>query len=105
MNPDRLGISGQLLSQAKTERRSVFIGYLPVGFPNVADSLTAMQALVEGHDGLGADIVEIGIVAKRDSWPKKAWIYIAQTDTYIEKDSAINDDVERLRHRATSSLL
>ncbi|AEX48659.1 excinuclease ABC subunit UvrB [Corynebacterium diphtheriae] len=31
--------------------------------------------------------------------------YIAQTDTYIEKDSSINDDVERLRHRATSSLL
>ena len=31
--------------------------------------------------------------------------YIAQTDTYIEKDSAINDEVERLRHSATSSLL
>ena len=31
--------------------------------------------------------------------------YIAQTETYIEKDSSINDDVERLRHRATSSLL
>jgi excinuclease ABC subunit B len=31
--------------------------------------------------------------------------YIAQTDTYIEKDSSINDDVERLRHSATSSLL
>jgi excinuclease ABC subunit B len=31
--------------------------------------------------------------------------YIAQTDTYIEKDSSINDDVERLRHAATSSLL
>mgnify|MGYP000208044307 CR=1 FL=1 len=30
--------------------------------------------------------------------------YIAQTDTYIEKDSSINDDVERLRHSATSSL-
>ena len=28
-----------------------------------------------------------------------------QTDTYIEKDSSINDDVERLRHSATSSLL
>lgn len=27
--------------------------------------------------------------------------YIAQTDTYIEKDSSINDDVERLRHSAT----
>ncbi|AUN40858.1 excinuclease ABC subunit UvrB [Tsukamurella tyrosinosolvens] len=31
--------------------------------------------------------------------------YIAQSDTYIEKDSSINDDVERLRHSATSSLL
>jgi excinuclease ABC subunit B len=31
--------------------------------------------------------------------------YIAQTDTYIEKDSSINDDVERLRHSATYSLL
>ena len=30
--------------------------------------------------------------------------YIAQTDTYIEKDSAINDEIERLRHSATSSL-
>ena len=30
--------------------------------------------------------------------------YIAQTDTYIEKDSAINDDVERLRHRATCDI-
>ena len=31
--------------------------------------------------------------------------YIAQTDTYIEKDSSINEDVERLRHSATSELL
>jgi excinuclease ABC subunit B len=31
--------------------------------------------------------------------------YIPQTDTYIEKDSSINDEVERLRHSATSSLL
>ncbi len=31
--------------------------------------------------------------------------YIAQTDTYIEKDSSINEDVERLRHAATMSLL
>ncbi len=30
--------------------------------------------------------------------------YIASTDTYIEKDSAINDEIERLRHSATSSL-
>ena len=31
--------------------------------------------------------------------------YIAQTDTYIEKDSSINEEVERLRHSATNSLL
>ena len=30
--------------------------------------------------------------------------YIPHTDTYIEKDSAINDEIERLRHSATSSL-
>lgn len=30
--------------------------------------------------------------------------YIAQTDTYIEKDSAINDEIDKLRHSATSAL-
>ena len=30
--------------------------------------------------------------------------YIANTDTYIEKDSAINDEIEKLRHSATSAL-
>ncbi|MDR0890461.1 MAG: excinuclease ABC subunit UvrB [Oscillospiraceae bacterium] len=30
--------------------------------------------------------------------------YIAHTDTYIEKDSSINEEIERLRHSATSSL-
>lgn len=30
--------------------------------------------------------------------------YIPHTDTFIEKDSAINDEIERLRHSATSSL-
>ena len=30
--------------------------------------------------------------------------YIPHTDTYIEKDSSINDEIERLRHSATSSL-
>ena len=31
--------------------------------------------------------------------------YIASTDTYIEKDSSINDEIDRLRHAATASLL
>ncbi len=30
--------------------------------------------------------------------------YLPQTDTYIEKDSSINDEIDRLRHAATSSL-
>ena len=31
--------------------------------------------------------------------------YVAKTDTYIEKDAAINDEIDELRHSATSSLL
>ncbi len=31
--------------------------------------------------------------------------YVAQTDTYIEKDASINDEIDRLRHSATSALL
>lgn len=31
--------------------------------------------------------------------------YVPQTDTYIEKDSSINDEIDELRHAATSSLL
>lgn len=31
--------------------------------------------------------------------------YVPQTDTYIEKDSSINEEVERLRHSSTNSLL
>ena len=31
--------------------------------------------------------------------------YVPRTDTFIEKDSSVNDEVERLRHSATMSLL
>ncbi|MGH2795115.1 MAG: DEAD/DEAH box helicase family protein, partial [Actinomycetota bacterium] len=31
--------------------------------------------------------------------------YVPQTDTYIEKDSSINDEIDRLRHSATAALL
>lgn len=30
--------------------------------------------------------------------------YIAQSDTYIEKDSSVNDEIDKLRHSATASL-
>ena len=29
--------------------------------------------------------------------------YVPQTDTYIEKDASINDEIERLRHSATAA--
>ena len=31
--------------------------------------------------------------------------YVAKTDTYIDKDASINDEIDELRHYATSSLL
>src|SRR5216117_1526139 len=31
--------------------------------------------------------------------------YVPQTDTYIEKDSSVNDEIDRLRHSATAALL
>ncbi len=31
--------------------------------------------------------------------------YMAQSDTYIEKDATVNDEIDRLRHAATSALL
>ena len=31
--------------------------------------------------------------------------YLPSTDTYIEKDSSINDEIDRLRHSATSALM
>src|SRR5439155_26122474 len=31
--------------------------------------------------------------------------YVPQTDTYIEKDSSVNDEIDRLRHSATSAML
>ncbi len=49
--------SGPVLARAKAENRAALIGYLPTGFPDLATSIAAMQAMVEG----GADIVEVGV--------------------------------------------
>src|SRR5438094_5361644 len=42
-------------------------------------------------------------VSYYDSYQPAA--YVPQTDTYIEKDSSINDEIERLRHPATAAIL
>lgn len=57
----RLGNSGTVLAGAKAEGRAALVGYLPVGFPDVAGSIDAMTAIVEGTDGRGVDMVEVGM--------------------------------------------
>ena len=62
----------------------------------------AAQFANELREMLPANAVEY-FVSYYDYYQPEA--YIPQTDTYIEKDSSINDEVERLRHSATNSLL
>jgi tryptophan synthase alpha chain len=57
----RLGVSGRAYAGACAEGRAALVGYLPVGYPDVATSLDAIVALTEGTDGVGCDIVEIGM--------------------------------------------
>ncbi len=62
----------------------------------------AAQLATEFRELLPNNAVEY-FVSYYDYYQPEA--YIAQTDTYIEKDSSINEEVERLRHSATNSLL
>ena len=62
----------------------------------------AAQLANEFRDLLPNNAVEY-FVSYYDYYQPEA--YIPQTDTYIEKDTAINDEVERLRYSATNSLL
>lgn len=62
----------------------------------------AAQMAAEFRDLLPNNAVEY-FVSYYDYYQPEA--YVPQTDTFIEKDSSINDEVERLRHSATNSLL
>ncbi|WP_313277414.1 excinuclease ABC subunit UvrB [Timonella senegalensis] len=62
----------------------------------------AAQLATEFRELLPNNAVEY-FVSYYDYYQPEA--YIAQTDTYIEKDSSINEEVERLRHSATNNLL
>ena len=62
----------------------------------------AAQLATEFRELLPNNAVEY-FVSYYDYYQPEA--YIPQTDTYIEKDSSINEEVERLRHAATASLL
>jgi excinuclease ABC subunit B len=62
----------------------------------------AAQLCAEFRDFFPNNAVEY-FVSYFDYYQPEA--YIAHTDTYIEKDSSVNDEIERLRHSATQSLL
>ncbi|NED93890.1 excinuclease ABC subunit UvrB [Phytoactinopolyspora alkaliphila] len=62
----------------------------------------AAQLANEFRDLLPNNAVEY-FVSYYDYYQPEA--YVPQTDTYIEKDSSINDEVERLRHSTTGSLM
>jgi len=66
------------------------------------NKLLAAQLANEFKELLPNNAVEY-FVSYYDYYQPEA--YVPQTDTFIEKDSSINDEVERLRHSATNSLL
>src|ERR1700722_15730967 len=62
----------------------------------------AAQLCAEFRDFFPKNAVEY-FVSYFDYYQPEA--YIAHTDTYIEKDSSVNEEIERLRHATTQSLL
>jgi excinuclease ABC subunit B len=62
----------------------------------------AAQLCSEFRDFFGQNAVEY-FVSYYDYYQPEA--YIPQTDTFIEKDSSINDEIDRLRHSATQAIL
>ena len=55
-DPTRLGISGKTLAACRAQGRAAFIGYLPVGYPDVAKSCEAYRVLYKE-----ADMMKIGM--------------------------------------------
>jgi excinuclease ABC subunit B len=68
----------------------------------VQNKTLAAQLANEFREQLPNNAVEY-FVSYYDYYQPEA--YVAQTDTFIEKDSSINEEVERLRHSATNALL
>jgi excinuclease ABC subunit B len=62
----------------------------------------AAQLCAEFHEFFPKNAVEY-FVSYFDYYQPEA--YVPSTDTYIEKDSSINDEIERLRHSATQSII
>lgn len=57
MHAGGVGPIGVAFVQAKSEGRALLIGYLPAGFPTLADSIELVKAMCEG----GVDLIEVGL--------------------------------------------
>ena len=56
-----LGHTGRTFAQAKEDGRGALVGFLHVGYPDVATSIRALVALAGAGDSPGVDLVEVGL--------------------------------------------
>jgi len=94
-----LGVTGS----GKTNTVSWTIEKLQQPTLVIAHNKTLAAQLYEEFRGLFPDNAVEYFVSYYDYYQPEA--YVEQTDTYIDKDASINDEIDRLRHSATRSLL
>ncbi|MFB6309544.1 MAG: DEAD/DEAH box helicase family protein, partial [Haloarculaceae archaeon] len=94
-----LGVTGS----GKTNTVSWVIEELQTPTLVIAHNKTLAAQLYEEFRELFPDNAVEYFVSYYDYYQPEA--YVEQTDTYIDKDASINDEIDRLRHSATRSLL
>ena len=94
-----LGVTGS----GKTNTVSWVIEQLQLPTLVLAHNKTLAAQLYEEFRNLFPDNAVEYFVSYYDYYQPEA--YVEQTDTYIDKDASINDEIDRLRHSATRSLL
>ncbi|PSP72179.1 excinuclease ABC subunit B [Halobacteriales archaeon QS_3_64_16] len=94
-----LGVTGS----GKTNTVSWLIEAIQKPTLVIAHNKTLAAQLYEEFKGLFPDNAVEYFVSYYDYYQPEA--YVEQSDTYIDKDASINDEIDRLRHSATRSLL
>ncbi len=94
-----LGVTGS----GKTNTVSWVVEQLDLPTLVVAHNKTLAAQLYEEFRGLFPENAVEYFVSYYDYYQPEA--YVESTDTYIDKDASINDEIDRLRHSATRSLL
>ncbi|MFB6103943.1 MAG: excinuclease ABC subunit UvrB, partial [Halobacteriaceae archaeon] len=94
-----LGVTGS----GKTNTVAWTIEQLDIPTLVIAHNKTLAAQLYEEFRNLFPDNAVEYFVSYYDYYQPEA--YVEQTDTYIDKDASINDEIDRLRHSATRSLL